>query len=252
MSKTKFHISDDGVARKCEATKKPCKFGGDEEHYSTIQEAQKAYELKQSSHIFNTLQKESDLSIEESDELEEYYDEENYSYADYQGYEFTATAEDYGIAFKAPDIDGVYVETLDDGSDFYRFEQLHDLFYEFGIDDVEEGYRLDMPLNTLQHYLSQDLVNDYANSESDLGAFSFDDEINSDNGDLPSTMRLLVHKGEFFIIDGNHRFAAAKVSEQQTFSGIVIMMNDEMDQMVKLSPFHFNRLVERRSKKAKN
>lgn len=249
MSKTKFHISDDGVARKCEATKKPCKFGGDEEHYSTIQEAQKAYEQKQSSHMFNTLQKENDLSTEESDELEEYYDDENYSYANF--YEFITKTEDYGITFKAPDFKDVYMETPADGSMFYRFEQLDELFTEYGKDDVEEGYTLDIPLNTLQQYVSKELVEDYVRAESnigDIGSFSFEDEIKAENGRPPSIMRLLIHKDEFYIIDGNHRFAAARLSEQKTFSGLIILMNDEMSSMTKVPSYYFNKMVERKKK----
>lgn len=51
MSKDKFHISDDGMARPCKATEKPCRFGGDEQHYSTLAEAQKAAELKMEKHM---------------------------------------------------------------------------------------------------------------------------------------------------------------------------------------------------------
>ena len=51
MVEKKFHISEDGVARKCEATKKPCKFGSDEEHFGTREEAQKAAEEKMQKQI---------------------------------------------------------------------------------------------------------------------------------------------------------------------------------------------------------
>lgn len=245
---TKFHISDDGIARKCDATKKPCRFGGDDEHYSTLQDAQKAYEREQSSYTLNSLQKTSVKENDDEDLDQEEYSEP-YSYSDYQGYEFTTKTEDYGIVFKAPDFEDVYTETPEDGSEFYRFEQLDELFDEYGVEDVEKGYTLDLPLNTLQQYLSKNLVEDYANAESKIGEFSFDDEIKAEDNIPPSIMRLLIHKGEFYIIDGNHRFAAARVNQQKEFSGIVIMMNDDMTAMAKVAPHHFNRMVERKRKK---
>lgn len=244
--KNKFHISDDGIARRCEATKKPCKYGGDEQHYSTLQEAQMAYERMNVENTFQSLNKNS--NVYNDDEYDETYDEP-YSYSDYQGYEFTTKIEDYGITFKAPDFDSVFVETPEDGSMFYRFEQLDELFDEYGVEDVEDGYTLDIPMNTLQQYVSKDLVEDYARAESDIGSFSFDDEIKADYGMPPSIMRLLIHKGEFYIIDGNHRFAAAKLSEQENFSGIVILMNDEMTSMAKVPSYYFNKMVERKMKK---
>lgn len=68
VAEKKFHISDDGVARKCEATRKPCKFGGDEEHYSTQEEAQKAAEIKLSKE-FNktTLSKKNRADVDSAD-----------------------------------------------------------------------------------------------------------------------------------------------------------------------------------------
>lgn len=246
MSAKKFHISDDGIARKCDANKRPCKFGGDAEHYSTAQEAQAAYERMNAESTFSPLTRNND--VDEHAEFDEYIDEP-YSYSDYQGYNFITKTEDYGIAFKAPDFEDVYMETPDDGSEFYRFEQLDELFDEYGVEDVEDGYTLDIPLNTLQQYVSKDLVEDYVNAENDIGSFSFDDEIKAEDEIPPSIMRLLIHKGEFYIIDGNHRFAAAKLSNQQSFSGVVVMMNDEMDSMAKVPAYYFNKMVERKKSK---
>lgn len=68
MAANKFHISDDGVARKCEATKKPCKFGDDEEHYSTQEEAQKAAEIKLSKEFSKTtLSKKDRADVDSAD-----------------------------------------------------------------------------------------------------------------------------------------------------------------------------------------
>lgn len=47
--KEKFHISPDGIARKCSANIKECHYGlSEEQHYSTKNDAQKAYENEQS------------------------------------------------------------------------------------------------------------------------------------------------------------------------------------------------------------
>lgn len=47
MSDIIYHISDDGVARRCTAKKKPCQYGADD-HFSSKEEAQKNYEARQS------------------------------------------------------------------------------------------------------------------------------------------------------------------------------------------------------------
>lgn len=68
MAANKFHISDDGVARKCEATKKPCKFGSDDEHYSTQEKAQKAAEIKLSKEFSRTtLSKKDRADVDSAD-----------------------------------------------------------------------------------------------------------------------------------------------------------------------------------------
>lgn len=227
MATNKFHISDDGIARKCDATKKPCRFGNDDEHYSTKEEAQKAFEREQSSNLFSSMNK-------------KYKNKE---------YTFTTKTEEYGIDFKCPDVEGSYQEDGTDGSSFYRFEQLDELFDDYGEDDVETGYRLDLPLNTLQQYISKGLVEDYVKSSNMASNRSLYADAKLDKDEPPSIMRLLVHKGEFYIVDGNHRFAAARVSGQKEFSGIVMIMNDDMSAIAKVAPHHFNRMVERKRKK---
>lgn len=56
--KYKVHMSEDGVARKCEAEKVQCRL----EHYNTIEEAQVAYEQKMSQQGSGTLSKKNTVS----------------------------------------------------------------------------------------------------------------------------------------------------------------------------------------------
>lgn len=54
-----FHISPDGVPRRCSAKEHggKCRFGADEPHYRTVEEASKAYEEKMSAQSFGSLRK---------------------------------------------------------------------------------------------------------------------------------------------------------------------------------------------------
>jgi len=68
---SKFHISKDGVARKCQAkSPETCKATTQDlkEHYSTIEAAQSAYELKQTFNTFKPLVKKNNNTFEEKAE----------------------------------------------------------------------------------------------------------------------------------------------------------------------------------------
>lgn len=62
MNKSKFHLSEDGIARKCVAEKEPCKLS----HYATKDQAAKAYENKMQESTFNKQQKKEIIITKES------------------------------------------------------------------------------------------------------------------------------------------------------------------------------------------
>jgi len=241
----KYHIKPNGDPGICVAKKDGgCKYKlSSEEHYSTIEEARVAYEEAQNSQILFSLHNdrrdysreanvEKTLSLPEDFSLDKYY-EEDFEYV------FEKQSDDYGIVFASPEHDTAYIETNDDGSVFYRFEQLDELFDEFDVEDVREGYSTNVPLHTVQKFVSEDLVNYYAHTGETDSITVYDDE---DEGHPPSLMRVLVHKGNAYVIDGNHRFAAARVAGSKSFSGIVIGMDDEMENMWVVPPEYFNKM----------
>lgn len=237
---TKYHIKPNGDPGVCVASSKNgCKYGYSvDKHYQTVEDARAAYEISQQNNTINSLSK-SNTAVLLVDELD-FLDDENFLDKYYEEdfeYVFEKKIDDYGIKFSAPKHDSTYIESNDDGSVFYRFEQLDELFDEFDEEDVRKGYSLDVELNTVQQIVSEDLVKYYAYTGETNSITVYDDE---EEGRPSSLMRVLVHKGELYVIDGNHRFAAAKLSKNQLFDGIVIGMDDDMENMWLVPPSYFN------------
>lgn len=258
-----YHIKPNGDPGICSAHIRDCKYKlSADEHYGSPEEAQQAYEKQQeeknvsmsltkkllkkeknnvqevnSSEVFSDEQSTSDVSMMMNDE----YDVNNDPDFIPGEYYFDVKSDDYGIPFLAPDHSGVYEEANDDGSVFYRFEQLDELFDEFDDNDVYDGYSMNVPLNTVQQYVSPELVAEYAQND-DFNSTKF----HEDENHPASLARVLVHKGELYIIDGNHRFMAGRLSGRQTFKGVVIGMNDEMTNMWTVPPEYFNKMFEQK------
>lgn len=252
MTEIKYHIKPNGEAAKCSATVQQCKYGSKDQHYSTVEAARTAYELSQATKTLITLQKEeknnnAPITEVENDALgnfdvfsEEFRNAvfERIEAPDFV-YEFEKKMDDYGIVFESPDTDTAYIEENEDGSVFHRFEQLDELFEEFTEEDVQEGYSLNVPLHTVQQYVSEDLVNYYAATGETDSITAYEDE---ENDQAVSLMRILVHKDKLYVIDGNHRFAAARVAGEQSFKGVVMGMDDDMNNMWVVPPEHFNQM----------
>lgn len=82
---SKFHISSDGIPRKCNATKNPCPLGGEENHYNNMEDALEASNEQQTKEFgllpgtpTHNLTRDNNLSLENQSavwatQLEEHY-----------------------------------------------------------------------------------------------------------------------------------------------------------------------------------
>lgn len=68
---------------------------------------------------------------------------------------------------------------------------------------------------SLQHYVDENIVNFYE-KQNDLFQHSFFDEDNTDTVPI-----ILVYSEKVYVLDGNHRFCAARKQGLKTFSAIV-------------------------------
>lgn len=220
----KYHIRPDGTAGVCEAVIS-CRYKfSEEEHYSNKEDAQKAYEESMNAGLFVVKHKEVE-KISTTD----------------NGYTFDHQVDNYGITFAQPEVEGVNFEEDEyDGSAFYRFDELHDIFDEYSISDVQPGYSLEVPLHSVQKMISPEVVEDYASEKNPFrrSKFKFDNE----DGNITDSFPIVgIIKDKIFVIDGNHRFAAAKKRGLKAFAAVVFEFNDDCSEFYDVSPAEFNR-----------
>lgn len=225
----RYHIKPNGEPGVCSA-KYQCKYKlSQKEHYDTKIKAQEAYEKSQQAYSLPNVSKNITKPIDVLN----------------GDYFFDRDCEDYGFNFSQPDIEGVYLEKFDDmDSEYWRFEQLEEIFYEFDKNDFQLGYSLNVKFHTLQRYLSEDIVEGYAKTKNPFtrSLYSYgEDNMDEDTQSLPIIM---VHKGVPYIVDGNHRFAAAQRKGMKAFGGVVIGTNDDMSRMWLMSPTKFNSMFD--------
>jgi len=220
----KYHIRPDGTPGECSAVIS-CRYNFSEEsHYATPVEAQKAYEESMKQGLF----------VVQHKEVEKIATTDN-------NYIFDHQVDDYGIIFSEPEVEGVdFEEDEYDGAAFYRFDELHDIFDEYSISDVKPGYSLEVQLHSVQKMISPEVVNDYASEKNPFrrSKFKFDNE----DGNITDSFPIVgIIKNKPFIIDGNHRFAAAKVKNMKAFAGVVFEFNDDCSEFYDVSPEEFNK-----------
>lgn len=230
----KYHVKPNGEPARCVA-EVSCDYGFSvEEHYSTKIEASKAYEESMSSEIFTISRK---TSAKHSSKK-----------AVYGVYEFTVPCDSYGLNFREPDVVGVYLQEGEDYEMYYRFEELSDLFEECSAEDVKPGYSLNVEMNTLQYVMSEQIVDEYASEKNPFirSKFKYDEDEEFGDYDYDSVPIVAIIKNEVFIIDGNHRFAAAKKKGLSAFAAAVVEFSDDMDSFWDVSAEDFNRRFENR------
>lgn len=222
----KYHIRPDGTPGECSAVIS-CRYNfSEQDHYTTTQEAQKAYEASMSQGLFVVKNKNIGEKISTSGN---------------DDFTFDHQVDDYGITFSEPEIEGVYMEEDEyDNSAFYRFEELHDIFDEYSIKDVQPGYSLEVPLHSVQKMISPEVVNDYASEKNPFrrSKFKYDD---FDAEETDSFPMVGIINNKVFIIDGNHRFAAAKKKNMKAFAGVVFEFNKDGSEFYDVSPAEFNK-----------
>lgn len=260
----KFHISPDGVARRCNAGSGEkslgCKYGYSEEnHYNSKEEAEKYFEHSNMDNLFKKISKQKgsenfkqvnyasgfDLKNESFVFEDELYDDfgnvvdENGKKITYGFYDFDDSVENYDLTFDGPDIPTCQFEhNDDDNSEFYRFEQIADLIEEYSVNDVKPGYALqDVELNTMQAYVSEQIVNEYSLEKNPFvkSNYTYSEEYVDESFPI-----VAIIKNKPFIIDGNHRFAAAKKNNFIAFAAVVVEFSEDGEDFYDVSPEEFN------------
>lgn len=223
----KYHIKDNGEPGLCVAVVR-CKYNlGLDEHFDTPKEAVVAYEVKMSDQVFGNTVSKGGVKTEGG-----------YTVTNGTGLLFTGMTEDYGIEFKQPNIEGSFLERNSD-STFYRFDQMGDIFEDYEISDVRPGYALNgVKLNTVQQFVSDAVVNSYAEEKNPFRKSFFKYDEMDENESFPI---VAIIDNEPYIIDGNHRFAAAKVKNMSAFAAVVLEFNEDGSEYYDVSPEEFNR-----------
>lgn len=231
----KYHVKPNGEPARCVA-EVACNYGFSvEEHYSTKFEASKAYEVSMNDEMF-TVSRKASANVSSKKAV-------------YGVYDFTTPCDRYGLTFREPDVSGSYLQEGEDGYEmYYRFEELSDLFEECSPEDVKAGYSLNVELNTLQYSMSEHIVDEYAAEKNPFirSKFKYDENEEFDGDDYDSIPIVAIIKNELFIIDGNHRFAAAKKKGLSAFAAAVVEFSDDMDSFWDVSAEDFNRRFENR------
>lgn len=208
-----YHISPDGNPRRCYNPQK-CKYKTPlEEHYRSKKEAIIAYENKNNS-IPKT--------------LKNYYKP------------FSTKTDKYGIHFSKPDLPDVYLDgpendgDCSDPSEYYRSDIVYDIFEDYNINDVQKGYSMNVGLNSLQKFVDDKILKKYENQKEIFNIKNMKPD------SLPPTLLVCENK-KLFIIEGNHRFAAAKKKKVKYWNGIVIEYNQSKNTTRIIKPDEFNK-----------
>ena len=165
---------------------------------------------------------------------------------------FTAVSDDFGIPYAPPALaDGdVYEETYDDGSKFWRFEQLEELFSDFDRSDERAGYdisHISDVLYTLQQRISPTAVREYDQQDNPFAHRLFPDSLGEDTDDQRSShaARIVVLGTRVYIADGNHRIISALRRGKTSMYGIVVYAQQDdtghITDLLRMSPDVFNR-----------
>lgn len=224
----RYHLKPNGEAGKCVA-QISCQYGMPlDEHYGTPEEAQLAYEKSMEDVTFTPISKSNSKKATWGGE-----------------YNFDKTLDNYDLYFNSPDIDGVFIQEGEDYAVYYRFEEMADLFSGYDSDDVRPGYSMNVHLNTLQYMVSPEIVDEYASEKNPFSKskFKYDDlEDDHENDSFPI---VAIIKDELFIVDGNHRFAAAKQRGLSAFAAVVVQFSDNMEEFYQITPEEFNKRFEK-------
>lgn len=222
----RFHQTLNYGAELCRASVGHCPYryadGTEAKHYATEQEASSSDD--RSFHIdFNTTEDDGFTNIE----------------AVLADLVFGRTTDSYGIHFEKPSISGVVFEHNDDGSEFWRSFIFEEIFEKFNNVSIQPGYSMHVNLHSVQRYVNESIVEFYASQKNPFqrSFFKWKDE-----GWKETSPMVFVHKDQVYVVDGNHRFCAAKKRQLSAFAAVVIEINDGEFRL--MPPEEFNRKFE--------
>ena len=153
-------------------------------------------------------------------------------------FEFTVTTDSIGIPFHQPNLPSVYCETSPDGASYHRFAEMADLLEEYDAQDVVPGYDLSAPLTTLQKLICPDILERYRQQKNPFAGSLFRQTLKDTHESFPlvAIVASIPH-----IVDGNHRFAAARLNGLTAFAAVVVEFNHDGSQFWDVTPDEFNR-----------